>query len=110
MQRTLNVEPDPAYRGRTSGALAPLSCDIVLLDDAESAIQAMMAEMPALVIAGCDEPQESELRMVRLARQGSRPVPVLVLARTGSTRGAIDFSSTADVDSWLMTSSMRVAR
>jgi DNA-binding NtrC family response regulator len=98
MQRILIVEPDTAYRGRTSGALAPLSCDIVLLDDAESAIQAMMAEMPALVIAGCDEPQESELRMVRLARQGSRPVPVLVLARTGSTRGAIDFMDAGAYD------------
>jgi two-component system nitrogen regulation response regulator GlnG len=38
------------------------------------------------------------MQLVRMARRASRPVPVLVLARSGSTRGAIDFMDAGAYD------------
>jgi len=98
LKRILIVDPDSAYRGRTCGALQALDCDPVPVESAEAALRIMMEEVPALVIAGCDEPQASELELVRLARKSTHPVPVLVLARAGSTRGAIDFMDAGAYD------------
>ena len=50
------------------------------------------------VIAGSDEPSEGDRRLLQIAQSGSRPVPVLVLARQGSTRGAIDFMDAGAYD------------
>ncbi|NNE42695.1 MAG: sigma-54-dependent Fis family transcriptional regulator [Gemmatimonadetes bacterium] len=98
MKRILIVDPDSKYRGRARGALESLQCDVVTLDSAEEAIRIMMEEVPALVIAGCDEPQEADLNLLRIARKGAHPVPVLVLANQGSTRGAIDFMDAGAYD------------
>jgi DNA-binding NtrC family response regulator len=98
MQRILIVERDPKYRQRTEGALAALSCDVVALGDSDEAIRAMMEQMPALVIAEGDEPDEADRRLLRLARQGSRPVPVLVLTANGSTKGAIGYMDAGAYD------------
>ena len=98
MKRILVVERDSKCRRRTEGALAPLKCDIVSLSDSEEALRAMMEQMPALVITGGDEPDETDRRLLRLAREGSRPVPVLVLTDNGSTRGAIGYMDAGAYD------------
>jgi DNA-binding NtrC family response regulator len=98
MKRILIVERDAKYRRRTEGALASLACDVVGLADAEEAVRAMMQNMPELVITGGDEPDETDRRLLRLAREGSRPVPVLVLTANGSTRGAIGYMDAGAYD------------
>jgi DNA-binding NtrC family response regulator len=99
VKRILLVDPDVSYRGRTRLALEPLAYDVVALDTVEEAVRAILEDAPpALVITGFDEPREQELRLLRLARQGNHPIPVLVLAREGSTRGAIDFMDAGAYD------------
>ena len=98
MQRILIVEPDSAYRGKARGALETLQCDVLAVEGAEEAIRVIVEDAPALVITGCDEPNDEELSILRMARKGSRPIPVLVLARQGTTRGAIDFMDAGAYD------------
>jgi len=98
VKKILIVDPDTSYRGKARLALAPLAYDVVALDTVEQAVQAIGQDTPALVITGYDEPREEELAFLRLARQGTHPIPVLVLAREGSTRGAIDFMDAGAYD------------
>ena len=98
MKRVLIVDSDSKYRDRARGALASLSCEIYGFGDPEEAIRAMMEQMPSLVITRGDQPSEGHLHLLRLARQGSRPVPVLVLADHGSTQGAIGFMDAGAYD------------
>jgi DNA-binding NtrC family response regulator len=98
MKRILIVERDAKYRRRAEGAFASLECDVVGLSDAEDAVRAMMERMPELVITGGDEPDETDRHLLRLAREGSRPVPVLVLTDNGNTRGAIDYMDAGAYD------------
>jgi two-component system nitrogen regulation response regulator GlnG len=98
MKRILLVEPDSSYRGRAQGALSALSCNVLVADSSQEAIRAMAEAAPDLVIAGCDEPADDELQLIRLARESDRPVPVLVLAQNGNTRGAIGFMDAGAYD------------
>ncbi|MCA9751457.1 MAG: sigma-54-dependent Fis family transcriptional regulator [Gemmatimonadetes bacterium] len=98
MNRILLVERDQKYRDRALGVLGGLDCEIVSLRDADEAVRAMMEQVPALVITEGDEPDESDRRLLRLAREGSRPVPVLVLTGNGSTRGAIGYMDAGAYD------------
>jgi two-component system nitrogen regulation response regulator GlnG len=98
VKRILIVDPDSQYRGRARGVLESLDYEVLAVDSAEDALRVMLEVVPALVIAGCDEPRDSEMQLVRMARCAERPVPVLVLARNGSTRGAIDFMDAGAYD------------
>jgi DNA-binding NtrC family response regulator len=98
MKRVLIVDSDTKYRERTRGALATLSCETHGFEDPEEAIRAMLEQMPSLVITRGDQPSEGHLHLLRLARQGSRPVPVLVLADHGNTQGAIGFMDAGAYD------------
>jgi two-component system nitrogen regulation response regulator GlnG len=98
VKRILIVDADTQYRGRARGVLESLDCEVVALASAEDALRALGEGAPSLVIAGCDEPRDPEMQLVRMARRANRPVPVLVLARNGSTRGAIDFMDAGAYD------------
>ena len=98
MKSILVFDQDPGYREKARVALGPLACDIRIAESMPDALRAMREDAPAMVIAGADEPSEGDLELLRLARAGIRPVPVLVLARHGTTRGAIGFMDAGAYD------------
>ncbi len=98
MESILIIEPDSGYRARTRGALENLSFEIRDTGSKEDGLRSMVEDMPSLIIAGSNEPDRVDLQMLRAARQGSRPVPVLVLAEAGTTRGAIGFMDAGAYD------------
>jgi two-component system nitrogen regulation response regulator GlnG len=71
--------------------LESLSCQVRESASMEEGLRAMLETPPSLVIAGSNEPEAADLQLLRVARQGTRPVPVLVLASAGTTEGAIGF-------------------
>ncbi len=98
MKSILVVDRDPGYRARAREALGSLACDVRTADSPSEALRAMREDAPVMVIAGADEPGIDDLELLRLARGGVRPVPVLVLARHGTTRGAIGFMDAGAYD------------
>jgi DNA-binding NtrC family response regulator len=98
MKSILIVEPDARYRSRAKGALESLACEVRETPSPADGLRAMMESMPHLVIAGRNEPESADFQMLRMAREGSRPVPVLVLADAGTTRGAIGFMDAGAYD------------
>ncbi|HMB68028.1 MAG TPA: sigma-54 dependent transcriptional regulator [bacterium] len=97
MKRVLVIEPDERYRTRATGVLSAL-CDVHAFDAPEAAIRAMMEEMPSLVITHGNEPSDADLDLLRVARAGRQPVPVLVLADDGTTSGAIGYMDAGAYD------------
>ncbi|GJM44156.1 MAG: sigma-54-dependent Fis family transcriptional regulator [Gemmatimonadota bacterium] len=98
MKRVLIIEPDTRSRNRTQGALESLPCDVQGFEGPADAIRAMMEEMPSLVITRGNEPSEEDLHLLRIARAGHRPVPVLVLADNGNRHGAISYMDAGAYD------------
>ena len=98
MQSILIIEPDARYRTRARGALESPTCIVRESSSKEEGLRAMIEATPSLVISGSDEPDPFDLQLLRLARQGSQPVPVLVLAAAGTTRGAIEFMDAGAYD------------
>ncbi len=98
MKSILLVEQDVAYRERTRAAFGPLACEIRLADTPKEALLAILENAPAVVISGADEPDSEDIELLRVARSQARPVPVLVLARHGTTRGAIGFMDAGAYD------------
>jgi two-component system nitrogen regulation response regulator GlnG len=98
MNRILLVEPDATYRGRAERALRARNYRVISVQGSDAALRSLVAEAPQLVIAGCDEPCDEDLRLVRTAREGRHPIPVVVLASHRSTRGAIDFMDAGAYD------------
>jgi len=98
MKHVVIVEPNTKYRQRAAGVLAQLSCEVSGFDRLDEAIRSMMERMPSLVITRGDQPTDGDRQLLRLARQGSRPVPVIVLADHGSTQGAIEYMDAGAYD------------
>ena len=98
MKSILIIESDARYRARTREALEGLSCEVRETPSPGDGLRAMMEAMPSLVICARNELDSDDKQVLRLARQASRPTPVLVLADRGSTRGAIDFMDAGAYD------------
>jgi len=98
LKSILVVERDPAYREEARSALGPLPYDVRVAASVQDALRAFLEDSPAIVIAGADEPAAEDIELLRLARSGPHPVPVLVLARNGTTRGAIGFMDAGAYD------------
>ncbi|MFN8179570.1 MAG: sigma-54 dependent transcriptional regulator [bacterium] len=98
MKSILLVERDAAYRERAKSAFGPLHVAVHEVETSGDAVRAILDESPTMVIAGADEPLDDDIELLRLARSQTRPVPVLVLARHGTTRGAIGFMDAGAYD------------
>jgi DNA-binding NtrC family response regulator len=98
MNRILLVEPDSSYRRLAEKVFAAHDYHVTAHGSTDDALRALIESAPELVIAGYDQVSEEELRLVRTAREGSRPIPVIVLTEHRSTRGAIDFMDAGAYD------------
>jgi DNA-binding NtrC family response regulator len=98
MKRILYVESDAKSRARTVEALRTLQCEVTSLSTTGEAVHALENDPPSLVMAVRNEASEDDLRLIEHAHRLRSGVPVLVLARRGSTRGAIAFMDAGAYD------------
>ena len=98
MKHVVIVDSNEKYRRRAQGVLESLSCEVQAFERLDEAIRSMMERTPSLVITRGDQPSDGDRQLLRLARAGQRPIPVIVLADHGSTQGAIEFMDAGAYD------------